>query len=511
MPTAALLTDVATTPISETVRRLWREQRTGDLFVRTRKATKMVFFNGGRIVFAASNVKKERLGEALMELGTISGDDFHRASKLVAQRKVRFGDALVAAGVMTKDDVGPSIVVWIQRIVVSLFDVAAGSAFFEDRPCVIPPEFRVELPTDRVLHAGIRTMSRPDAVLAALGSLDRKVVATGPPAFAIEAEDLELLSRAEAPVTLRQLASKSGGLSQDRLRAVYALVSAGVLDDPGKTRRPPEAPRPTPAAPPARSRAVDDAIRREIGDQLVRSESLDLEAWLGISPSAPQGDVVKALEQRQRGYDALRSALGNDAELGTDLELLMGRVAMSLRLAQRPRSAPPAPPPPRPDPVPAPAPPAAVATRPGPAAPSAPAAPAANASMEVEHLLMEGNIRMSVGDFSNAVRTYTRLVQLQPDVADHFVRLGSAMARSPRTARQAEAEFQEAVRLAPNNAEMRFQLGMYYKAMNVRSRSIAEFRAALELNPRHKKAQAELEGVGPQDSALGSIKKMLGG
>jgi len=124
---------------------------------------------------------------------------------------------------------------------------------------------------------------------------------------------------------------------------------------------------------------------------------------------------------------------------------------------------------------------------------------------------MEGNIRMSVGDFSNAVRTYTRLVQLQPDVADHFVRLGSAMARSPRTARQAEAEFQEAVRLAPNNAEMRFQLGMYYKAMNVRSRSIAEFRAALELNPRHKKAQAELEGVGPQDSALGSIKKMLGG
>jgi tetratricopeptide (TPR) repeat protein len=508
VPTAALLTDVATTPISETIRRLWRERRTGDLFVRTHKATKMVFFDAGRIVFAASNVKKERLGEALMELGTISGDDFDRASKLVAQRKVRFGDALVAAGVMTQDDVGPAIVVWIQRIVVSLFDVAAGSAFFEDRPCVIPPEFRVELPIDRVLHAGIRTMTRPDVVLAALGPLDRKVVATGPPAFAIEPEGRELLDQAKAPVTLRQLASKSGGLSQDRLRAVYALVSAGALDDPGKTRRPPEAPRPTPAAP-ARSRAIDDAIRREIGDQLVRSESLDLEAWLGISPSAPQGDVVKALEQRKRGYDALRSALGNDAELGTDLELLMGRVAMSLRLAQRPRSAPPpAPPAPRPDPVPAPAPPAAVATRPAPAAPSG---PAAKASMEVEHLLIEGNIRMSVGDFANAVRTYTRLVQLQPDVADHFVRLGSAMARSPRTARQAEAEFQEAVRLAPKNAEIRFQLGMYYKAMNVRSRSIAELRAALELNPRHKQARAELEGAAPQDSALGSIKKMLGG
>jgi DNA-binding response OmpR family regulator/tetratricopeptide (TPR) repeat protein len=492
-----VLTDLATMPIAETIQRLWRERRTGDLFVRTRRTTKMVSFNSGRIVFAASNVKKERLGEVLMALGTISSEDFARASTLVTKSKVRFGDALVAAGVMTEHDVAPSVTRWIERIVVSLFDLKVGSASFEDRPCMIPPGYRVELPVDRVLYDGIRTMSQEALILAALGPLDRRVEAATP-AFAVEPADLELLGLAKAPVTLRRLAWGAEGISLDRLRAIYALVSTGVLVEPGAKKRRAQAPAVVPVAAPApkpviasaRSSAVEAAIRNEIGEQLARSESLDLETWLGVSPSAPKDDIVRALEQRQRAYEGMRSALGRDAQLNTDLELLMGRISMSLRLAQRPAAAPPPPP----------APPPAVAP-----------SPATNASMEVEHLLLEASIRMSVGDFANAARTYRRLVQLQPEVAEHHLRLGMVMARSPRTARQAEAEFQEAARLDPRSAEIRYQLGLYYKGMNVRSRSIAELRIALELNPRHKKARAELEGAAPQDSALGNFKKLLGG
>jgi DNA-binding response OmpR family regulator len=135
----SLLTDVATTPVSEIIRHLWRARRTGDLLVRSRRTIKMTFFERGQIVFAASNVRKERLGEVLMALGTISGDEFHLASKVMAKRKVRFGDALVAAGVMQKGAVATSVVQWVERIVLSLFDVSTGSASFEDRPCPIPP------------------------------------------------------------------------------------------------------------------------------------------------------------------------------------------------------------------------------------------------------------------------------------------------------------------------------------------------------------------------------------
>ena len=51
-------------------------RRCGDLQIRSGKVVKTVFFDHGRVVFAASNLKKDRLGEALIALGRITDDDF---------------------------------------------------------------------------------------------------------------------------------------------------------------------------------------------------------------------------------------------------------------------------------------------------------------------------------------------------------------------------------------------------------------------------------------------------
>jgi len=187
--------------------------------------------------------------------------------------------------------------------------------------------------------------------------------------------------------------------------------------------------------------------------------------------------VVVALDQRQRSYEALLDALGSDAELVTDVELLLGRVAMARRLARHVPAAAAVP----------------VAAPPAPPEPAPPALEARNASMAVEHLVMEADISASVGDFASAARSYSRLVDAWPDVADYRVRLATVMARSPRLARQAEAQFQEAIRLEPDNAEHHFRLALYYKGMNVRSRSVAELREVLRLDPHHERAAAELK------------------
>src|SRR5215468_2682786 len=106
-----MLTDLSTTPIAETLRRLSAERRSGDLQVRSGKIVKTVFFDHGRIVFAASNLKKDRLGEALVALGRITDEEFNRASALLKEegRKRRVGDALVHAGVLDKNELGGSV------------------------------------------------------------------------------------------------------------------------------------------------------------------------------------------------------------------------------------------------------------------------------------------------------------------------------------------------------------------------------------------------------------------
>jgi Flp pilus assembly protein TadD len=130
-------------------------------------------------------------------------------------------------------------------------------------------------------------------------------------------------------------------------------------------------------------------------------------------------------------------------------------------------------------------------------------------SAQIEHLLMEGEVRMTVSDYANAVKTYAKLVDVAPMVAAHHMRLAVAMAFYPRTVKQAEREFLEAVRLEPDNADYHYQFGLYYKAMKVRSRAIAEMRTAVGLNPRHKQARHELELLSPKDSALTSLKKLF--
>ena len=495
----SLLTDISATPMTEIIRHLWRARRSGDLLVRARKTVKMIFFDRGRIVFAASNVKKERLGEVLMALGTISGDEFHLASRVMAERKVRFGDALVAAGVMEKGAVTSSVVKWVERIVLSLFDVSVGTVSFDDRLCPIPPEYRVDLPTPRILYLGARSMTDMDRVTAALGNLDRSLTFLGEPDFAVEPDDIDVLEMAKTPASIRRLAWGGKALDPNRLRAVYGLMSAGVL------RNPAEAVEPPPPPPPPKAPKVDAlaAVRREVHDEMARSEALDYVAWLAVAANAAPAEIVSALEERQARYEALLSAVANDTELKTDVELLRGRVSMALRLARRPPERSVAAPSPEPLPETAPPPPA-------PAEPSAPGpAPSSNSGMATEHLLMEASIKLSVGDFADAARVYARIVEMQPDVAEYRARLAICLARSSRTAREAEAEFQEAIRLEPNNAELHYQLALYYKAMKVRSRSIAELRTTLQLNPRHAKARAELEATSPRDSALEGLKKLL--
>jgi cytochrome c-type biogenesis protein CcmH/NrfG len=127
----------------------------------------------------------------------------------------------------------------------------------------------------------------------------------------------------------------------------------------------------------------------------------------------------------------------------------------------------------------------------------------------IEHLLMEGEVRMTVGDFAAAVKSYGNLVELAPDVAAYRVRLAIAMAGWPRTAKRAERQFLEAVRLEPGNADLHYRFGLYYKVMKQRPRAIAEMRTALRINPRHKPARQELEALSPKDSALTSLRKLF--
>jgi tetratricopeptide (TPR) repeat protein len=570
-----MLTDLSSTPIAETLRRLSSERLSGDLHVRSAKLIKILFFDHGRIVFAASNLKKDRLGEALVALGRITGEDFERVSALMkGERKKRFGDALVQAGLMDKNELGTSVARQVRRIALSIFELPEGAASFEERKCVIPLEFMVSLSIHKLLYEGIKTMEDPELIRTGLGNLDRAVKLAPIPPFLFEgkrsAEEKEILEQAERRVTVRRLAWASGGLAASRLKTVYALCAAGILESAEEDA----SPRPIVTMETgtfllsALQRRPDpssqDAIQQEVQDELDHSARMEKENWLKVARSAPRDELIKALEEKMERYHALREAVGDDEHIKTDIEVIIGRASAMLRLTRQapPQSHPPlppkaaappaqglrkpaAPPPAVPPAIPAAAPSEAPLLEPvadvpelspvlprdpepaparGPAAPAFPVASPAPAGPEggvgagssnfagmaqIEHLLMEGEVRMTVSDYANAVTVFQKLVQIAPKIPKYRVRLAIAMTCYPRTAKQAEREFFEALRLDPDNPDTHYQFGLYYKAMKARSRAIAEMRTAVQLNPRHERAAEELQSLAPKDSALGSLRKLF--
>ena len=116
---------------------------------------------------------------------------------------------------------------------------------------------------------------------------------------------------------------------------------------------------------------------------------------------------------------------------------------------------------------------------------------------------------MTVADYPNAIKAFVKLVNHAPRSAAYRAKLAIAMASYPRTAKGAEREFLEALRIEPDNPDLHYSFGMYYKVMKQRARALAEMQTAVRLNPRHAMARKELETLSPKDSALSSLKKLF--
>ena len=349
---------------------------------------------------------------------------------------------------------------------------------------------------------------------------------------------------------MRRLGWVSGGLALSRLRATYALWSAGVLQD-ADAQNPPQPVTQMETGTfllsmlqRKKDPTAQQAIRQEVQEELDRSAKMDRETWLKVAQAAPREELTKALEEKMERYHALREAVSDDEQVKTDIEVILGRASAMLRLAKQ------APRPPAAAPKAAPVAPellppdaeelpeveveleaalgeegiaveALVAEAPAAEAPALPRVATVDdgatgpgssnfeGSAKLEHLLMEGEVRMTVSDYANAIKVYDKLVEAAPRIPAYRMRLAVAMACYPRTAKQAEREFVEAMRLDPDNADYHYQFGLYFKAMKVKSRAVAEMRAAVRLSPRHKAAREELESLSPKDSVLTSLRNLF--
>ena len=164
---------LADMPVPVVFKKVYDYRVPGVLTFQREAVIKKVYVKDGRITFASSNQKDDRLGEFLLRRGIIDETVFQEASRrLRLNPDKRLGRILVEMGVLTPHQLFQAVQDQILAIVSSVFAWAQGVVHFVVGPSKDEEVIQLHLPIPRVIVMGARWLPDPGRCIEALGGPD---------------------------------------------------------------------------------------------------------------------------------------------------------------------------------------------------------------------------------------------------------------------------------------------------------------------------------------------------
>ena len=98
-------------------------------------------------------------------------------------------------------------------------------------------------------------------------------------------------------------------------------------------------------------------------------------------------------------------------------------------------------------------------------------------------------------NFEEALRCYTKSIQLAPNRFEPYYNRGIIFGRDKNDLLSAIADFDEVIRLEPQDADAYYSRGLSYATQGNKINALKDFQKASELNPKDAKIQASLMGI----------------
>jgi tetratricopeptide (TPR) repeat protein len=480
------MADLARTLLTEEIGALHQARRSGILAVSLGEVTKALFFRHGAVVFASSTLDKDKLGENLIRLGRISRADFATAYEASQEKKQRFGKALVKAGVMTEEELGRVVAQQVQRIAISLFLWTKGDTLFHEDADAIPPDLAVEISTRRLLFEGARLFPDTARIETALGNLDRALRVTTRPPFdysqlPFSPAEKAVLQEAADEMLISEMLDRGGQPRPLRARAVYTLLTSGILEEITRQDRDfiePDAGTFKVAVATAREETPASDLREQtlrLYESLPRATHY---AILGVAPDADAATVDGAYRKLVTEQDRTWRDLMGDVQLSSVLSTLRLRRREAYQILSDPirREA------------------YDQALR-GLQAPKARSEATAEGHDHVVRLLRQARTHLEQGERDAAIPLLLEAVDRDPRERNCRRLLALTLAQHPNLHRTAERHFLTALEQDPYDIELRYRLAAYYRKAGLPTRAMTQLNLVLSQDPRHEKALRDLEAL----------------
>lgn len=216
-------------------------KKTGCLSVTHRNNFGSIYFDKGKICYAAIVNRRDRLGDILLKSGVITGAQLQQAIDAQSkQRDKRLGDVLVSLGIISREGLHGQIRIQIEEAVYFLFTWAQGTFNFEADLTPEEQDFLVSINPESLLLEGARRVDEWGLIEKKIPSfdivfdLDRRKLEENRGNLSKEQE--VILPLIDGRLDVAAIVEESGLIEFDVGKALYGLATAGFLHRVGKTK-----------------------------------------------------------------------------------------------------------------------------------------------------------------------------------------------------------------------------------------------------------------------------------
>ncbi|HEY4425970.1 MAG TPA: DUF4388 domain-containing protein [Pyrinomonadaceae bacterium] len=492
-------------PLAELIREISAKSLSGRLRLEHERVHAVAYFEQGKFLYAAANVRSLRVREYLKKAEAVSDQDLAQFNERVSDTdllKVLCAQKLLSAAVA--EQIQTRLVADVLRLALLWTD---GAWEFDARSR-LTEELNPHIDFDALLLEAARRLPAKFAA-SRFENPAELITPVEAPLFnenLLPAEAF-LLSRVDRPTTVREIVAVSGLGHDETLGHLYALALAGLLKREhwpavlrGDQVTPPPAPKPPPPPPSQVAREqIQDTSPQDVENLLVRVKSARTHYdVLGVAReiSAPELKTVYYQLARRYHPDRFRKSA---AELVPRIEAAFARITQAYdtlrddqlrasydaklevrkKVDQIADAAPKAS-------IPAPQPEAVV---------EGTAEPVVSAAERAALQFKEGFAALEMGQKKVALGLFASAARAVPNEPRYRAFYGQVLAENEATRRAAEAELSAAVRLDPNNAEYRMMLAELYRDLGLKLRAKGEAERAVAADPNSRKARDLLRSL----------------
>lgn len=213
-------------------------EKTGVLTIVQTGVRKALYFLDGRVVFAASSLSQDRLGEVLLRGGKISADEYLRLSQRIRGGQ-RLGKALIESGVLAPGDLWWWIEQQVREIVWSLFTWDEGSFQFEESDRPRGERITINLEVEGLVVDGIRRISGTGPISSHFVPVDtilERADKLSP--VSLEAYEEHVLRQVNGKRTVAEICNESEIGEAETRKVLYTFMAVSVITVKGRKHAP---------------------------------------------------------------------------------------------------------------------------------------------------------------------------------------------------------------------------------------------------------------------------------